>query len=492
MSVVGELLHARAAGTPAGTALVALSSARTVVWTWAELDRATAALAATAETAAARPGQSVLLLTAGNDAEALPELIAALRTDMPVAVLGRSPSEAEVSALREAVLRRGYDVVSLHGGHATATRSTRPTAEALPPESVLLSTGGSSGRPKVVVERWMRTVGRRPPATRPSSAMNWRAGQRQLVIGPLHHAAPLTYLLEGLSDGNTLIVPGAFDPPAVLAGIHQWRAEWFQLTPYHMRQLAAAMPRHGHDLSTVRGMLHIAAACPDQLKRHWLDLIEPDRVFEMYGATERIGVTIASGAEWLRRPGTVGRGFFTQIRIVDENGRRLPPGEVGEVYLRSGPPARRLYLDPGDGLKTTADGFVSVGDRGHLDADGYLYLGRRQFTRIQVGGETVEPGEVESVLLSHPDVLDAAVLGVPDERLGESVAALVVRADGRGVEAEKLRRYVRERVARHKVPRVIRLVRQLPYTEAGKLDRTALMAMLGMGGKEESDGHLGA
>jgi bile acid-coenzyme A ligase len=208
------------------------------------------------------------------------------------------------------------------------------------------------------------------------------------------------------------------------------------------------------------------------LKRRWLELLGAERVFEMYGATEGIGVTIARGDEWLHRPGTVGRGFFTHVRVLDERGRAVPAGGTGLVYLRSGASARRVYLDRRDRLLTTVDNFVSVGDRGRLDPAGYLYLTSRQATRIQVGGETVDPTEVEYVLTEHPGVLDAAVIGVPDERLGESLAALVVSTGSE--DRRSIRDFLRSRLARHKVPRTIRYVTELPRTDAGKLDRRRL------------------
>jgi bile acid-coenzyme A ligase len=193
----------------------------------------------------------------------------------------------------------------------------------------------------------------------------------------------------------------------------------------------------------------------------------------MYGSTEGAGLTLARGDEWLERPGTVGRGFFTEVQVRDESGTRpLPPGQTGHVYLRSGRSARVAYLDARDRLRTTLDGFACVGDLGRLDRDGYLYLAPRQLDRIQVGGETVYPDEVESVLCEHPGVLDAAVTGIPDERLGESLLALVVPA-GPG-DAKALRRYLRDRLPGHKVPRTVRFTDRLPRSEAGKLQRGLL------------------
>ena len=209
----------------------------------------------------------------------------------------------------------------------------------------------------------MRTVSQRPRETRPSTTMNWQPGQRQLVIGPLHHTAALTYFIEAVSDGNTIVVQRVFDPAATLDLVEGWAIEWLQLTPYHMRLLAAAANGRGVGLSSVRGLLHLSAPCPEKVKRTWLDLVGDKRVFEMYGATEPVGVTLARGDEWRARHGTVGRGFFTQLRILDEAGRRLPPGESGDVYMRSATVTGARYLDGAHRLRLTADGFASVGDR---------------------------------------------------------------------------------------------------------------------------------
>jgi len=155
---------------------------------------------------------------------------------------------------------------------------------------------------------------------------------------------------------------------------------------------------------------------------------------------------------------------------MDESGARLPRGEVGDVYMRSAAVAAGCYLDPGHRLRVTADGFASVGDRGRLDDGGYLYLEPRQASRIQVGGETVYADEVASVLGQHPQVEDAAVIGVPDERLGEVVLAVVAAPRAR-VSGRELRAFARDRLARHKVPRQVLITDVVPRSGTGKPDR---------------------
>lgn len=461
-----ESIRERAARTPASPGLVMYAGdGRVAVRTWGELDRDSGVVANTVRAGTRDPARTVAVVAA----DSVISLIGVLRTQAPVLITPARAPRAETAAVLDHLDRLGYDRLFVADDGACAEHSSLPAQGRLPAGSVLISTGGSSGRPKVVVDSWMRSVGSQPRQARPSALMRWRAGQRQLVMGALHHAAPLTFFTEGLSDGNMLIVLRRYEPGTAISAIEDWSVEWAQATPYHMRTMSSALPgRHG-GLPSLAGLLHLAAPCPEPLKRHWLGLLGPERLFEMYGATEGIGVTVASGREWLERPGTVGRGFFTRIQIRAESGQLLLRGETGDVYLRSGRAGRRTYLDPAGETGAGSDGFATVGDQGRLDESGYLYLAPRQLHRIQVGGETVDPAEVESVLAGHPGVTDAVVVGVPDERLGEALVALVIpagRPDGR-----LLRHYVRARLARHKVPRVIQFTDQIPYTEAGKVDR---------------------
>jgi bile acid-coenzyme A ligase len=480
--VVGTAIreHANDRTKQVHVALVAEAADVTRVLTWAELWRETTTIAAGITTAVGPDG--VILIEADNGVESVLSLLGALSTELPVAVICRRVPDAEKHAFRDALLADGHDVALLHRGEVRASRADRPCRRRLLAESLLLATGGSGGKPKIVIDARMRTVGARPRATRPSSAMNWQPGQRQLVIGPLYHTAALTYFIEAVSDGNTVVIQRVFDPARSVQLIDQWGIEWLQLTPYHMRLLGNAVRQGRCDLSSINGMLHLSAPCPEKVKRNWIDLLGGKRVFEMYGATEPVGVTLARGDEWVARPGTVGKGFFTQIRILDEAGHRLPPGCVGDVYMRSGA-LMAGYLDPEQHLRLTADRFSSVGDKGRLDADGYLYLEPRQVRRIQIGGETVYADEVESVLVRHPHVIDAAVIGIPDERLGETLVAVVVPTSP-NVGGREVRDFARHRLARHKVPRNVIISNFVPRNGTGKLNYQMLADILMVNGKQ--------
>jgi bile acid-coenzyme A ligase len=464
-------LRERGERVPGEMALVTQDRGCGKAWTWAELDAVTSSLAADFTEAAGKYPHPVLLLAVDNDATTVLRLIAALRTDCAVTIVPRNAPEPATDAMHQALLLSGRDVVPAGERIALVNRG-RGTARPLPPESLLLPTSGSAGKPKMVVDARLRAVGDRPRAGRLSTAMNWRPGQRQLVVGPLYHTAALTYFVEGLHDGNLVVVPRSFDPHGILSIIREWRVEWLQATPYHLRHLALAMRDESYDFSSIRGLLHSAAPCPAPLKRQWIDIVGPERLFETYGSTEGIGVTLARGDEWLARPGTVGRGFFTQIRVVDEDGGQVPSGVSGKIYMRSGSLNRRLYLDNSDSNDVTPDGFACIDDRGWLDDDGYLYLAPRQIAHIKIGGETVYPNEVESILMEHPAITDAGVVGILDDRLGEALVALVVPASN--CDASALRGYMRARVARYKVPRLVAFVEKIPHVESGKPDRDRL------------------
>ncbi|WP_163505181.1 AMP-binding protein [Fodinicola acaciae] len=469
MSAIDTRIRERALNSPDTPALVIRSAADDAVWTWRELAAATGHRAAALSEVAGDAPVAATMAT-DNNAELVLELIAALRTDLPLGLHSRRAPAAEQDAFRSALRRRGIQTLAWTDGRWLSDHPPPRTATRIPSQSVLLATGGSSGMPKIVVDNRMRDVARRPRPARASTATNWRPRQHQLVLGPLHHTAALTFFVEGLTDGNLLLLQRDFDPGDTLRLVDEWRVRWLQATPYHLRRLAASLRRSPYDLGSVRGLLHLGAPCPDDLKRFWLRQLEPGYVFEMYGATEGVGFTLVDGREWLRRPGTVGTGFFTQIRIYDDAGRRLRPHVDGLVHLRSATAGRAVYLDARHQVTGTPDGFVGLGDRGHLDDERYLFLRPRQIAHIQVGDLTVYPAEVESVLTAHPAVADAAVLGVPDDRLGEKLVALIVPVTG-PVDPLLLRRYARQALARHKVPRQFRFVSNLPYNDNGKLDR---------------------
>jgi bile acid-coenzyme A ligase len=226
-----------------------------------------------------------------------------------------------------------------------------------------------------------------------------------------------------------------------------------------------------------------SATLPDWLRRAWIEWIGPDRVWEAFGGSERIGGTVISGREWLERPGSVGRpSDGRRVRIVGPDGADLPPGEIGDIYWLppGGPGSTYHYL--GAEPQRLEDGWETLGDMGRLDEDGYLYLADRRTDLVICGGANVYPAEVEGAIESHPDVLSCAVIGLPDEDLGARVHAIVqVRrsvSEGelRAQLEDALRAHLEARLVGYKIPRSFEFVDEPLKDDAGKVRRAALRA----------------
>jgi bile acid-coenzyme A ligase len=227
-----------------------------------------------------------------------------------------------------------------------------------------------------------------------------------------------------------------------------------------------------YDLSTLDTVWHMGAPCPSWLKRRWIDLVGAERLFEMYGATEAIALTIISGTEWLERPGSVGRTALGEIKVIDLDGNPAPPGQLGEVVMRRPPGSPPTYRYIGAKAKAYDEGWESLGDMGWFDSDGYLYLADRDVDMVLVGGANVYPAEVEAAIMEHPGVLSCAVVGLPDDDLGQRLHAVVQTAYV--LTEDELGIFVGERLARYKVPRSFRFVTEPLRDEAGKVRRSAV------------------
>jgi bile acid-coenzyme A ligase len=340
-----------------------------------------------------------------------------------------------------------------------------------------LASGGSTGRPKIIIGPgpWARAAGTPMPLFAP---LGFGMGQTQLVCAPLYHSFPFSTSYQGLFDDHTLVLMERFDAARAAALIERHRVEIVYLPPILMQRIAALPDVHVRDLSSLHAVASAGAPCPPWLKRFWIDLIGARRLTELYGATEAVGFTIIRGDEWLAHPGSVGRPFSAELRILDDAGRDLPPGEVGEVFLRWRPPREETYRYIGSpAAKSTPDGFASVGDLGWVDDDGYLYIADRRVDMIVTGGANVYPAEVEAALTEHPAVADVAVIGLPDREWGRRVHAVVQTREGMALPtAPELDRYCRERLASYKAPKTYEFVADLPRTDAGKIQRSALVA----------------
>lgn len=226
-------------------------------------------------------------------------------------------------------------------------------------------------------------------------------------------------------------------------------------------------------MSHLKALWHLAAPCPAWLKEAYIEWLGASVIWELYGGTEGTGSTIISGAEWLNHRGSVGKpGENTEMKIVDENGETLPAGEVGELYIRpvTGPGSTYRYI--GAESKAIDGGWESLGDLGYFDEDGYLYLADRHTDMILSGGANIYPAEVEAAIDAFPSVRSSAVIGLPDEDLGNTVHAIVDAPDG--ITEDALQAHLNERLVRYKVPRTFEFVNEPLRDDAGKVRRKQL------------------
>jgi bile acid-coenzyme A ligase len=421
--------------------------------------------------------RSCAVVPAGNTLPAAIGVAAALTAEVPVFPLNPATPVAERDALLRLLGRRfahGYLMdAQLRPQRIDLPAGPEPPAGA-GSVAYLLATGASTGIPKISARPGPL---RYDPVRTPSLVIRqtgWRTAQRQLIVGPLYHTAPFTAFLDALLDSNTVVLQPVFAPQWTVELVRRYAIEWLQLTPTHMREILRLSDLDPAGFGTLRAMLHTAARCDADTKRGWIDLLGPERVYELYGATEGVGVTLVRGDEWLARPGTVGRGFLTQVRILDDTGNLVPPGTTGTVFMRTPRRVGRSDYVNDQAIRTTPDGFATVGDHGRLDRDGYLYLEPRDHDTINVGGEKVDPDEVEAALRDHPAVVDAVAVAVPHQTLGSVVGAHVVLQRGASVRKAELAAHCGRRLAGYKIPKHFTFVDQVPRSAAGKIQRWRL------------------
>ncbi|MEW4449500.1 acyl-CoA synthetase [Qipengyuania sp. JC766] len=299
-----------------------------------------------------------------------------------------------------------------------------------------------------------------------------------LSPAPLYHAAPLAWSSTVQRLGGTVVVMEKFDPEQALALIERHRVTHSQWVPTHFVRMLKLPDdvRTRYDLSSHRSALHAAAPCPVPIKRAMIDWWGPI-ITEYYAGSEGIGMTLARSAEWLERPGTVGRPIYGKLHVCGPDGAELPPGEDGLIYCEVDV-MPTYHNDPAKTAEAMhPEGWMTIGDIGHVDEDGYLFLTDRKSHMIISGGVNIYPQEIENLLISHDKVMDAAVIGAPDPDFGEKVVAVVQPVDmaeaGEALEAE-LRAYLDGRLAAFKMPRLFDFRPELPREANGKLYKREL------------------
>jgi acyl-CoA synthetase (AMP-forming)/AMP-acid ligase II len=352
--------------------------------------------------------------------------------------------------------------------------------------SLMLYSSGTTGRPKGVRRDLLDMPAGAPLMELVSKGFLGLFGigpdDRYLCPAPLYHAAPIVFSNHHLRIGASVVILSRFDPEQVLKTIQDQRVTSSQWVPTHFKRLLQLPEsvRKSYDVSSLRVAVHAAAPCPIPVKRAMIDWLG-DAVVEYYGGTEG-GGTLIRAKEWLEHPGSVGR-HWTQgmIHILDEEGRDVTqPGVEGAVYFEAPGNGRFAYYKDADKTASSYRGnLFTIGDIGYVDADGFLFLTDRQSNMIISGGVNIYPQETENHLVSHPKVDDVAVIGVPDEEMGEQVKAVVIPARGvtPGAELEReLIEYCRSGIAHYKCPRSIDFVSELPRTETGKMAKRKLRA----------------
>lgn len=397
------------------------------------------------------------------------------------ASLGEAPGR--IAALLPADVRRLSVRGALPGFEAYEPLAAAQPASRIADESQgrdMLYSSGTTGRPKGIRGELSDAPIDAPDTLVMLIGHLYGFGNDTVYLSPapLYHAAPLRYCMSAQKLGGTIVIMEHFEPQAALAAIERYRithSQWVPTMFVRMLKLPDAV-RAAHDLSSHKVAIHAAAPCPVEVKQRMLAWWGP-LIHEYYSATEGAGFTAISPQDWLQRPGSVGKALLGTIRIVDDEGVLLPPGREGRVFFEGGP-AFSYHGDPGKTQESyNQAGWATFGDVGYVDADGYLFLTDRKAFMIISGGVNVYPQETENVLVMHPKVADAAVIGVPHEELGEQVKAVIQPMDwadaGPELEAELIA-FCRQQLSPIKCPKSVDFEPALPRHPTGKLYKRLL------------------
>ncbi|CDZ89335.1 AMP-binding protein [Rhodococcus ruber] len=482
--------------------------------TYRQLDENSVRLAKYLRAAGLEPGDHIALIS-DNDLRVMEVYWAALRSGLYITVVNwhLTPSEAAyvvndcgakvlvASAGAATAIDTGTEAYPnvdrrlVYGGvlpgfddysEALAAFDTSPL-ESQPRGQDMLYSSGTTGRPKGIEPKLPE--GQVQDVPDPYTAVfapmyGFDADTVYLCPAPLYHAAPLRFCGTIQSVGGTVILMDRFEPEEALALIDRYRVTHSQWVPtMFVRMLKLPEEVRGrYDVSSLKVAIHAAAPCPPEIKRAMIEWWGPV-VYEYYASTEGAGATFIDSQQALAHPGSVGRdGVMGIVHICDDEGRELPTGAVGTVWWEGDEHPFRYHNDPEKTRQATHPDhptWTTSGDIGYLDEERYLYLTDRAAFTIISGGVNIYPQESENVLTLHPKVYDVAVIGVPNEEMGEEVKAVVQLADGvePGPEVEReLLDFVRERVSHFKAPRSIDFSDDLPRTPTGKLVKHKLRA----------------
>ena len=455
-----------------------------------------------------RPGD-VIALFMDNDARFLEIVWAAQRSGVLVTCLSAklSVNEADYivkdSAARLLIASRSltetaHAVAALNGGLTCyivePTRSAKTGWDAVlaaqsstPIEDQsaggdMLYSSGTTGAPKGIKNTPASTDITQPDPLTVLAQFVFKFDQstRYLSPAPLYHTAPLRWTMAVHRLGGTVVILEKFDAEAALLAIERHRIDRSQWVPTHFVRLLRLPQetRARYDVSSLKMAIHAAAPCPVPIKEQMLEWWGPV-LFEYYAGTESNGVTMITPSEWLQKKGSVGRALVGKVKICGEDGEPVPARTEGGVFFADGKTFEYHNAPDKTAASRNQHGWSTLGDIGYLDEDDYLFLTDRKAFTIISGGVNIYPQEIENLLVTHPKVLDAAVVGAPDEDMGEKVVAVIQPVDwreaGPGLE-QALRDFARAHLSHVKVPRIIAFQQELPRHPNGKLYKQKLKA----------------
>ena len=365
-----------------------------------------------------------------------------------------------------------------------AQRRARPAALAGGDLFRLMYTSGTTDRPKGVMHVYDNYYWK---CLDHIVALQMSAADRLLVVGPLYHVGAFDLPgLAALIAGGTLCVLRDFEPEPALAAISEWRLTGGWMAPVMLNRLLAHPGRDAHDLASLRWLIGGGERTPEQRIREFSGLFRHGRYIDAYGLTESCsGDTLMEAGREIEKIGSVGRALpHVAIEIRDDAGRELGSGEPGEICLRGPKITGGYWKDPDKTAASFFGDWFRTGDVGYLDREGFLYLTDRKKDMIISGGENIASSEVERVVYGLAQVSEAAVIGLPDEKWGERVVAVVVAKPGAALTLEQLAAHCRAQLAGFKVPKQLILRDVLPRNPSGKVLKRVLRDELsGKGGR---------
>jgi acyl-CoA synthetase (AMP-forming)/AMP-acid ligase II len=336
-----------------------------------------------------------------------------------------------------------------------------------PPEHgrYIILTSGTTGTPKGAQRSQPEGLGALAALL---SKIPRRYGETVMIAAPLFHSWGFLHFILSLPTAATMVLRSRFDPEDTLRATAEHRARVLAVVPVMMQRILALPEevKRRYDLSALEVTAASGSTLPGELATKWMDEFG-DNLYNLYGSTEVAWATIATPEDMRAAPGTAGRPpRGTVIRIVDDQGGDVPPGETGRIFI-----GNQLAFEgyTGGGDKEHLGDLLSSGDVGHFDDDGRLFIDGRDDEMIVSGGENVFPREVEDLLSDHEAIEEAAAIGVEDEEFGQRLRAFVVKEEGKDVSEEDLKAYVKQNLARYKVPREIVFVDELPRNATGKV-----------------------